>query len=65
MAEQIQLRDVALTLRNRGVNIMISNSDHEIVRELYMDFNIRGIQVGRAINSKATGRGKVGEVIAT
>ena len=65
IGEQIQLRDVALSLRNRGVNIMISNSDHEIVRELYTDFNIRGIQVGRAINSKATGRGKVGEVIAT
>ena len=65
IVEQIQLRDVALTLRNRGVNVMLSNSDHEIVRELYTEFDIRGIQVGRAINSKATGRGKVGEVIVT
>lgn len=65
MVEQTQLRNVALTLRNRGVNVMLSNSDHEIVRELYADFNVRGIQVGRAINSKATGRGKVGEVIVT
>ena len=40
-------------------------SSHEIVRELYADFNVRGIRVGRAINSKATARGKVGEVIAT
>ena len=65
MAKQTLLRDMALTLRKRGVNIMISNLDHEIVRELYAEFNVRGIQVGRAINSKGTGRGKVGEVIVT
>ena len=55
MTEQIQLRDLALSMRNRGVNVMISNSDHEIVRGLYTGFNVRSIQVGRAINSKATG----------
>lgn len=65
MIEQTQLRDVAWKLRERGVNVMLSNSDHEIVRDLYADFDIRGIQVGRAINSKATARGKVGEVIVT
>jgi DNA adenine methylase len=63
--EQTLLRDVAWKLRERGVNIMVSNSDHEIVRDLYAEFEIRSIQVGRAINSKATGRGKVGEVIVT
>jgi DNA adenine methylase len=65
MTQHIQLRDVALSLRNRGVHVMVSNSDHEIVRGLYAGFDIRSIQVGRAINSKATGRGKVGEVIIT
>ena len=44
---------------------MLSNSDHEIVRELYTDFDVRGIKVGRAINSKVSNRGKVGEVIIT
>ena len=65
LTEQTELRDMALALRNKGVSVMLSNSDHEIVRDLYAEFNIRGIQVGRAINSKASARGKVGEVIIT
>lgn len=65
MAEQTKLRDMAMLLRNRGVSVMLSNSDHEVVRDLYAEFDIRGIQVGRAINSKKTARGKVGEVIIT
>ena len=65
MTEQTQLRDMALDLRNRGVSVMLSNSDHDLVRALYAEFYIRGIQVGRAINSKASARGKVGEVIIT
>ena len=65
LTEQTLLRDTALSLRNRGVSVMLSNSDHEVVRDLYAEFDIRGIQVGRAINSKATARGKVGEVIIT
>ena len=65
ITEQTKLRDMAMILRNRGVHVMLSNSDHEVVRDLYAEFDIRGIQVGRAINSKATARGKVGEVIIT
>ena len=65
ITEQTKLRDLAMLLRNRGVSVMLSNSDHEVVRDLYADFDIRGIQVGRAINSKKTARGKVGEVIIT
>ena len=63
--EQTRLRDVAWELREKGVHVMLSNSDHEVVRDLYQSFDVRSIQVGRAINSKATGRGKVGEVIVT
>ena len=65
MTQQIQLRDMALTMRKRGVSVMLSNSDHELVRDLYAEFNIRGIRVGRAINCKASARGKVGEVVIT
>ena len=65
LTEQKLLRDTALSLRNRRVSVMLSNSDHEAVRDLYAEFDIRGIQVGRAINSKTSARGKVGEVIIT
>ena len=44
---------------------MLSNADHELVRKWYDKFNIRSIQVGRAINCKGNQRGAVGEVIIT
>lgn len=63
--EQERLRDLAWTLRQKGVNVMLSNSDHDLVHDLYKDFNVRQIKVGRAINCKSDSRGKVGEVIVT
>ncbi len=63
--EQERLRDVAWMLRRKGVNVMLSNSDHDLVHDLYQDFDVRQIKVGRAINCKAGSRGKVGEVIVT
>jgi len=61
--EQAVLRDLAMELKNKNVYVTLSNSEHPLVRELYKGFNVRAIQVGRAINSKSSARGKVGEVI--
>lgn len=62
--DQARLRDYALRLKEKGVQVMLSNSDCGFVRDLYQDgFDISSIKVGRAINSKADGRGKVGEVL--
>ena len=63
--EQTMLRDLAYDLKVRGISVMLSNSDHPYVHELYQGFDIRLIQVGRTINSKASKRGKVGEVVIT
>ena len=63
--EQILLRDHSRSLKKKGVFVMLSNADHELVRNWYKDFSIRQIQVGRAINCKAEKRGTVGEVIIT
>ena len=63
--EQTMLRDLAYDLKVRGINVMLSNSDHPYVHELYQSFDIRLIQVGRSINSKGSKRGKVGEVVIT
>ncbi len=64
-AEQIELRDKFAQLANRGVKVMLSNSDCAFVRELYSDFNIYEISASRAINSKAEKRGKITEVLIT
>jgi DNA adenine methylase len=50
-------------LTERGVAVVLSNSDTPLVRQLYEGFEIHPIQVKRAINSKGDKRGPVGEVI--
>ncbi|MBD2122134.1 DNA adenine methylase [Trichocoleus sp. FACHB-262] len=62
---QIRLRDVFVKLASRGVKVMLSNSDCEFIRELYAGFNIHAIAAARSINSKASKRGKITEVLVT
>ncbi|HEY9626650.1 MAG TPA: DNA adenine methylase [Coleofasciculaceae cyanobacterium] len=63
--DQIRLRDTFAELAQRGVQVMLSNSDCEFVRDLYQDFNIYTISASRAINSNAQKRGKITEVLVT
>lgn len=63
--EQIQLRDIFVKLSERGVKVMLSNSDCEFIRNLYSSFNIYTISAARAINSNAKKRGKINEVLVT
>ena len=61
--DQRRLRDVFAELGRRGVRAMLSNSDTPFIRELYAGFPLEQVFVGRAVNSKVEGRGKVAEVI--
>lgn len=64
--DHVRLRDVARELKDRGVHVMLSNSDVPLVRELYQawpEFQIDVVEAPRAVNSKGTGRGKVRELI--
>ena len=64
LADQERLRDTASALKERGVSVMLSNADHPRVRKLYTPgFRKHTIQVGRAINSAASRRGSVAELI--
>jgi DNA adenine methylase len=54
--EQVRLRDVARTLVNRGVAVMVSNSATRFIRQLYHGFLIDEVEVGRPINCRATVR---------
>ncbi|MEC8380281.1 MAG: DNA adenine methylase [Myxococcota bacterium] len=66
LLQQSFLRDIARDLKDRGVHVMLSNSECPLIYDLYEDgFNIDVIQVGRAINSKASKRAAVGEVLIT
>ncbi len=62
---QICLRDTFVALAERGVKVMLSNSDCRFIRELYQDFEIHTISASRSINSNAKKRGKIAEVLVT
>jgi len=62
--DQIRLRDLALRLKERGVHVLLSNSSAEVVRELYSPkFTVKEVMASRAINSRASARGKVAELL--
>jgi DNA adenine methylase len=42
---------------------MLSNHNTPFIRELYSDFNFNIVKATRMINSKASGRGKVEEIV--
>lgn len=63
--DQVRLRDVFAELCDRGVKVMLSNSDCEFIRELYNGYNIHTIYASRHINSNGGKRGKITELLIT
>jgi DNA adenine methylase len=61
--DQERLAEVFENLARRGANVMLSNSDVPLVRELYADFSIDTVMATRNINSRADRRGAVSEVV--
>lgn len=63
LLDQHRLRNTATVLWQRGVHVLLSNSDTPFVRQLYKEFLIEEVRVRRAINSKGAKRGKIGELL--
>jgi DNA adenine methylase len=70
--EQIELRDTFIELTKRGCFVMLSNSDTPFINKIYSEIKIKGklirinkVYAGRAINSDASKRGKITEVLIT
>jgi len=64
LEEQRRLRDVARSLKKRGVHVLLSNSSAPEVFDLYKSgFTITPVQATRVVNSKASRRGAVTEVL--
>ena len=62
---QRELAATARLLVARGCRVMLSNSDTPFIRSLYKGFHIDRVKCSRAINSNASKRGDVDEVIVT
>ena len=66
--EQIELRNTFVELHQRGCFVMLSNSDTPFINKIYKGIKgvkISKIKAGRAINSDASKRGKITEVLIT
>ncbi len=63
MDDQRELRDLANALTKRGCSVLLSNSDTPYIRELFAGWKIDQVMCGRSINSKASARSAVAEVM--
>ena len=66
--EQTELRNTFVELHKRGCFVMLSNSDTPFINTIYSEprgLRITKVEAGRAINSDATKRGKITEVLVT
>ena len=65
-ADQRRLCEHAASLRDRGVNVALSNSRTSFIEELYAGagFELVTVRARRAINSRAAARGAIDELLA-
>jgi len=63
MMDQCTLSNQFHMLKDRGVHVLLSNNDCPASRELYRDYVIHTVSARRNINSKASGRGAITEVL--
>lgn len=61
--EQQRLRDVFVELDRRGCMVLLSNSATDFVKKLYRNYRIVTVSASRNINSVASRRGKIDEVL--
>ncbi|MGB3401980.1 MAG: DNA adenine methylase [Microcoleaceae cyanobacterium] len=61
--QQKRLKKVVDELTDRGCKVMLSNSYTDFIIDLYQDYTQVKLSATRAINSKASRRGKVDEIL--
>lgn len=60
---QVELKTECDKLTQQGIRFVQSNSDCEIIRELYKDYKIKTVKAKRSINSIGKKRGEINEVL--
>lgn len=61
--QQVTLKNECDKLKEKGISFLQSNSDCPEIRELYKEYDIKTVQAKRSINSNATRRGEISEVL--
>ena len=62
-ADQKKLGEIFSKSAEKGCWVMLSNSDSKFTRDLYVGWDIETVNATRAVNSKASGRGPVKEIL--
>lgn len=66
LENHIKLHDICLKLQNKKCNVIISNSNHPEIINLYKNnFDINEVECSRSINSKIDSRHSIKELIIT
>jgi DNA adenine methylase len=65
LEDQKRLAKLLLTLKEKRVNAMCSNSDTKITREIFSKLNIKEINAPRMVSAKSSGRGMIKELVIT
>lgn len=65
VSEQERLASVFRELDRRGCQLLLSNSNTDLVRELYKGYEQIEVQAARPISSRGDGRGAVPELLVT
>ncbi|MDG7037140.1 MAG: DNA adenine methylase [Nitrososphaerota archaeon] len=63
--EQERLAKLYTELDRKGVNVMLSNSDSDFIKNLYSGYHINFVLASRMISCDAKGRGKLKELVVT
>jgi DNA adenine methylase len=61
--DQTRLSNICIELNNKGVFWLLSNHDTKNIRNLFKNFNIKSVKANRLINSDASKRDKIEEVL--
>ena len=62
-SDQKKLGEIFSKLSEKGCRVILSNSHSKFTRELFAGWDIETVKASRAVNSKASGRGTVKEIL--
>lgn len=65
LKDQERLSNLISKMSDIGVNVLCSNSDTEVTREIFKQHNIQTIQAPRMVSAKSSGRGMITELVIT
>lgn len=61
--DQIRLREICDNLDERGIKFLLSNSSAQLIKDQYQNYKISIVKANRSINSDASNRGEIDELL--